>query len=110
MQYAEKITLCEVGPRDGLQNEAKLLTAEEKTELIEQMIGAGFKVIEVGSFVSPKAVPQMANTDDVFLTLGQREGVQLRALIANERGDVYKRQGCTWSALRRRRPPPSPES
>ena len=86
MQYAEKITLCEVGPRDGLQNEAKLLTAEEKTELIEQMIGAGFKVIEVGSFVSPKAVPQMANTDEVFLALGQREGVQLRALIANERG------------------------
>lgn len=86
MQYAEKITLCEVGPRDGLQNEAKLLTTEEKTELIEQMIGAGFKVIEVGSFVSPKAVPQMANTDEVFLALGQREGVQLRALIANERG------------------------
>ena len=86
MQYAEKITLCEVGPRDGLQTEAKLLTAEEKTELIEQMIGAGFKVIEVGSFVSPKAVPQMANTDEVFLALGQREGVQLRALIANERG------------------------
>ena len=79
MQYAEKITLCEVGPRDGLQNEAKLLTAEEKTELIEQMIGAGFKVIEVGSFVSPKAVPQMANTDEVLLALGQREGVQLRA-------------------------------
>lgn len=78
MQYAEKITLCEVGPRDGLQNEAKLLTTEEKTELIEQMIGAGFKVIEVGSFVSPKAVPQMANTDEVFLALGQREGVQLR--------------------------------
>lgn len=99
MQYAEKITLCEVGPRDGLQNEAKLLTAEEKTELIEQMIGAGFKVIEVGSFVSPKAVPQMANTDDVFLTLGQREGVQLRALIANERG-VDRAVACGCSKVK----------
>lgn len=96
MQYAEKITLCEVGPRDGLQNEAALLTAEDKTELIEQMIGAGFKVIEVGSFVSPKAVPQMANTDEVFLALGQREGVELRALIANERGvDRAAACGCT---------------
>lgn len=99
MQYAEKITLCEVGPRDGLQNEAKLLTAEEKTELIEQMIGAGFKVIEVGSFVSPKAVPQMANTDEVFLALGQREGVQLRALIANERG-VDRAMACGCSKVK----------
>lgn len=99
MQYAEKITLCEVGPRDGLQNEAKLLTAEEKTELIEQMIGAGFKVIEVGSFVSPKAVPQMANTDEVFLALGQREGVQLRALIANERG-VDRAVACGCSKVK----------
>lgn len=99
MQYAEKITLCEVGPRDGLQNEAKLLTAEEKTELIEQMIGAGFKVIEVGSFVSPKAVPQMANTDEVLLALGQREGVQLRALIANERG-VDRAVACGCSKVK----------
>lgn len=86
MNIADKITLCEVGPRDGLQNEARLFSAEEKVELINQMMEAGFKVIEVGSFVSPKAVPQMANTDEVFRALKPPADVELRALIANARG------------------------
>ena len=86
MNIADKITLCEVGPRDGLQNEARLFSAEEKVELINQMMDAGFKVIEVGSFVSPKAVPQMANTDEVFRALKPPADVELRALIANARG------------------------
>ncbi len=86
MNLADKITLCEVGPRDGLQNEARLFSAEEKVELINQMMEAGFKVIEVGSFVSPKAVPQMANTDEVFRALKPPADVELRALIANARG------------------------
>ena len=86
MNIADKITLCEVGPRDGLQNEACLFSAEEKVELINKMMDAGFKVIEVGSFVSPKAVPQMANTDEVFRALKPPADVELRALIANARG------------------------
>ena len=84
LNLVDHITLCEVGPRDGLQNERRILTVQEKQELIEA--DAGFPVIEVGSFMSPKAVPQMADTDEVFTTLLRREGVEYRALIANLKG------------------------
>lgn len=86
MEIAKAITLCEVGPRDGLQNEKKLLTIEEKLELIEAAADAGFPVIEVGAFVHPKAVPQMANTDEVFQRLNKQAGTEYRALIANLKG------------------------
>lgn len=82
----KKVRICEVGPRDGLQNEKTLLTTEQKVQLIDGLTDAGFPVIEVGSFVSPKAVPQMANTDDVFRGIKKKEGVEYRALIANLRG------------------------
>ena len=80
------ITLCEVGPRDGLQNEQKILTTDEKVRLIERAVSSGFKVVEVGSFMSPKAVPQMADTDEVFRRLTKAPGVEYRALIANMKG------------------------
>ena len=88
-----EITLCEVGPRDGLQNEKTLLSADQKYNLIRSSVEAGFRVIEVGSFVSPKAVPQMADTDEVFRKLLSEdlrtpEGIapEFRALIANRKG------------------------
>lgn len=80
------IRLCEVGLRDGLQNEKKLISAQDKIQWIHDMNDAGFPVIEVGSFVSPKAVPQMANTDEVFLKMERKEGVEYRALVANIKG------------------------
>ena len=86
MTMPKEITLCEVGLRDGLQNEKTMFTAEQKIALINAMSEAGFKVIEVGSFVSPKAVPQMANTDEVFKGIKMQDGVEYRALIANARG------------------------
>ncbi|MBP1924697.1 hydroxymethylglutaryl-CoA lyase [Sedimentibacter acidaminivorans] len=86
MDLVKKIKICEVGPRDGLQNEATILTTEQKVEIIKDMIDAGFKVIEVGSFVSPKAVPQMANTDEVFKLIPMVDGVEYRTLIANVKG------------------------
>jgi len=86
MKLIDKVTICEVGPRDGLQNESKILSVEEKVELINSITGAGFKVIEVGSFMSPKAVPQMADTDEVFKKINIKEGVEYRALIANLKG------------------------
>ena len=96
MQLVEKIRLCEVGPRDGLQNERRFFSTAEKTELIDAMGEAGFPVIEVGSFVSPKAVPQMANTDEVFKSLKRVPGVEYRALIANAKGvDRAAACGCT---------------
>lgn len=96
MNFVKSVVLCEVGPRDGLQNEKKVLTAEEKLELIEGAADAGFPVVEVGSFVSPKAVPQMATTDDVFKRLKRREGTEYRALIANLKGvERAAACGCT---------------
>ena len=86
MKLPSSITLCEVGLRDGLQNEPTLLDVDQKVTLLSGLIDAGFKVIEVGSFMHPKAVPQMANTDDVYKAIGQVPGVELRALIPNLRG------------------------
>lgn len=86
MKQPQKITLCEVGLRDGLQNECMVLPTEEKIALVKALIDAGFSVIEVGSFMHPKAVPQMADTDEVFKAIGQISGVELRALIPNLRG------------------------
>lgn len=86
MDITEGICLCEVGLRDGLQNERVRISADQKAELIADMVDAGFKVIEVGSFVSPKAVPQMADTDEVFQRIEKIPGVEYRALIANLRG------------------------
>lgn len=86
MKQPAKITLCEVGLRDGLQNECMCLPTEEKIAIVRQLIDAGFQVIEVGSFMHPKAVPQMADTDEVFKTIGQVDGVELRGLIPNLRG------------------------
>ena len=75
-----------MGPRDGLQSEKSTLTTKQKVELIDDMGKAGFRFIEVGSFVSPRAVPQMADTDEVFRRLEPYPGVEYRALIANLRG------------------------
>lgn len=86
MKLPSSITLCEVGLRDGLQNEPTILDTDQKVTLLRGLIDAGFKVIEVGSFMHPKRVPQMANTDDVYKAIGEVPGVELRALIPNLRG------------------------
>lgn len=86
MEYPKSVRLCEVGLRDGLQNEAGCLSTEQKTELLDRMVSAGFTVIEVGSFVSPRAVPQMSDTDELFRSIAQKAGVEFRALISNLRG------------------------
>lgn len=86
MKLPEKVILCEVGLRDGLQNECEALPLEDKRALARAVIAAGFRVIELGSFVSPKAVPQMADTDALFSELKDVEGVELRALAANLKG------------------------
>lgn len=80
------VNICEVGLRDGLQNEPKILDTSEKLKIANGLIESGFKVIELGSFMSPKAVPQMADTDELFRQLNCVEGVELRALVANKKG------------------------
>lgn len=86
LEWPRTVTVCEVGPRDGLQNEKTLLTVEQKIELIERSAAAGAKVIEIGSFVHPKAVPQMADTDEVAKRMKRINGVEYRALVMNLRG------------------------
>lgn len=80
------VHLMEVGPRDGLQIEPRILTADQKLELLDAIADAGIREIEVGSFVNPKAVPQMADTEEVFRRLTRRPGVTYRALWLNPRG------------------------
>jgi len=80
------VRLVEVGPRDGLQNEAQPISVADKVRLVDDLTDAGLSYIEVGSFVSPKWVPQMAGSADVFAGIAQRAGVTYAALAPNLRG------------------------
>lgn len=84
-RYPSKVSLFEVGARDGLQNERAVTTAD-KLILIDQLAMAGLKRIEAGSFVSPKWVPQMADSADIFKQLNKRSGVVYSALTPNLKG------------------------
>ncbi|TFF42509.1 hydroxymethylglutaryl-CoA lyase [Pseudomonas sp. RIT623] len=86
MSLPEKVRLVEVGPRDGLQNEAQPISVTDKVRLVDDLSDAGLAYIEVGSFVSPKWVPQMAGSSEVFAGIRQREGVTYAALAPNLRG------------------------
>lgn len=80
------VTIREVGPRDGLQNEETLLTTEQKIRLIHALANTGLRRIEVGSFVRPENVPQMADTATVFARLDRRPGVMYTAIAPNVKG------------------------
>ena len=86
MAMPSRVKIVEVGPRDGLQNEPKTVPAEVKIGLVERLAEAGLRVIETGSFVSPKWVPQMADSDRVFAGIARRPGVTYAALVPNRRG------------------------
>lgn len=86
MKLAKQITICEVGLRDGLQIEKVIVGVEDKLRFVHALEEAGVRVIEVGSFMKPEAVPQMADTDEVFRRLHQRPGIEYRALVGNVRG------------------------
>jgi hydroxymethylglutaryl-CoA lyase len=83
---AETVEIFEVGPRDGLQNEARTIPTAEKVALIDTLSRAGFRRIEVASFVSPKWVPQMADSDAVMAAIARRPGVSYAALTPNLKG------------------------
>ncbi|MDG4649105.1 hydroxymethylglutaryl-CoA lyase [Roseibacterium sp. SDUM158017] len=82
----ERAEIFEVGPRDGLQNEARLIPTAEKVALIDCLSGAGFRRIEVASFVSPKWVPQMADSGEVLAGIARATGVSYAALTPNMKG------------------------
>jgi hydroxymethylglutaryl-CoA lyase len=80
------VSIVEVGPRDGLQNERVRLTTEQKVEFIGGLADAGLRHIEVGSFVSPRWIPQMADTADLLRMLPKRDDVTYWVLVPNEKG------------------------
>ena len=84
--WPTRVSLCEVGLRDGLQNETALLSVEQKLQLLDAVTDSGVKVVEIGAFVHPKAVPQMADTDALCRAMKKVEGVEYRALVPNLRG------------------------
>jgi isopropylmalate/homocitrate/citramalate synthase len=82
----DKVTIVEVGPRDGLQNEARTVPTAAKIAFVEALADAGLSVVEATSFVSPTAVPQLADADEVMRSIRRREGVRYPVLVPNERG------------------------
>jgi hydroxymethylglutaryl-CoA lyase len=82
----ETVRIVEVGARDGLQNEAVLVSADTKIIFINMLTAAGLQTIEAGAFVSPKWVPQMADTDKVLAGITQKAGVSYPVLVPNEKG------------------------
>ncbi|AXK35337.1 hydroxymethylglutaryl-CoA lyase [Streptomyces armeniacus] len=82
----EAVTICEVGPRDGLQNEPRPVDTGVKAEFIERLADAGHRVIEATSMVHPKWVPQLADAEEVLRRVDRRPGVRYPVLVPNERG------------------------
>ena len=81
-----RVTVVEVGPRDGLQNEPETLSVEDKVAFCDRLIAAGLPVVEVGALVSPKWVPQMAGSDEVLRRVRKAAGVRLPVLVPNRVG------------------------
>ena len=86
MTTPRRVTIVEVGPRDGLQNENVSVSTADKVEFVDKLSAAGLPVIEVSAFVSPKWVPQMADAGEVFWGIARRQGVRYTALVPNLAG------------------------
>ena len=80
------ITICDVAPRDGLQNDPKILEPSVRAELVNRLAGAGVKRIEVGSFVNPARVPQMAGIEELVGMIDRVPGVVYAGLALNDKG------------------------
>jgi hydroxymethylglutaryl-CoA lyase len=83
---SDSVTIVEVGPRDGLQNEKTPVGAPDRIGFIKALLGAGLHTIEVGAFVSPKAIPQMVNSDQVLRGVSHRTDGEFEVLVPNEKG------------------------
>jgi hydroxymethylglutaryl-CoA lyase/(R)-citramalyl-CoA lyase len=80
------VTVFDVGPRDGLQNEPDVLAPAVRAEIVDRLVGAGLRGVEVASFVDPRRIPQMAGAEDVVSMIERPEGVVMAGLALNERG------------------------
>ena len=100
MQLPKQVRMVEVGPRDGLQNETEIVPAATKIALIERLAEAGLQVVEAGSFVSPKWIPQMADTAEVLAGLRRKPGVSYPVLVPNIKGfDAARASGAEEIAI-----------
>jgi hydroxymethylglutaryl-CoA lyase len=98
-QLPERVTIYEVGPRDGLQNEKGIVPVEDKAEFVRRLLAAGLPVVEATSFVHPTWVPQLADAAELLALLGE-EGRDLPVLVPNERGlDRALELGCRHVAI-----------
>ncbi|EPL11292.1 hydroxymethylglutaryl-CoA lyase [Pseudomonas sp. CF161] len=96
----QAVRLVEVGARDGLQNEAQVLSPEVRLQLLQHLADAGLRTLEAGAFVSPRWVPQMAGSDQVFRALPERPGVTWTALVPNVQGlEAALAAGCREVAV-----------
>lgn len=86
MKLPTKVTIKEVGPRDGLQNESKFIDTQDKIEWINRLSKTGLSYIEVSSFVHPKWIPQLADSEEVLKSIQREPGVTYAALVPNIRG------------------------
>jgi hydroxymethylglutaryl-CoA lyase len=94
------VTVFEVGPRDGLQNEAARLSVDDRVAFCDALLDAGLPFVEVGAFVSPKWVPQMAGSDEVFRRVRKRAGARTPVLVPNRRGyEAARDAGCREIAV-----------
>jgi hydroxymethylglutaryl-CoA lyase len=88
---SDQVRIVEVGPRDGLQNEKATIAVADRIALIEGLVGAGLRTIEVGAFVSPKAIPQMVNSDAVLRGVSDIPNTEFHVLVPNEKGYAVAR-------------------
>ncbi len=86
MTLPQRVTVCEMGPRDGLQNEDAVIASSDKIRYIDMLSEAGLPVIETTSFVSPKAIPQLSDAAEVYSGIRTRPGVRYLALVPNMKG------------------------
>jgi len=86
MGFPDSVTVVEVGPRDGFQRETTFIPTEIKIEIINALFNTGIRQMEVTSFISPKAIPQMADASEVVSAIERREGLRLIALVPNPKG------------------------
>jgi len=86
MTLPDRVTIVEVGPRDGLQNETAVVSTPDKIAFVDRLTAAGHRQIEVSAFVSPKWVPQLSDADSVFAGIARSPGVRYSALVPNRAG------------------------
>jgi isopropylmalate/homocitrate/citramalate synthase len=100
MNLPKHVKIVDVGPRDGLQNQPESVPLDAKVKLVDMLTGAGVPSVEVGAFVSPKWVPQMADTADVMRLISRRAGVSYPVLVPNMKGyEAAKAVGCEEVAI-----------